>query len=461
LEWTIIPTKFIQYDYLVIRKEQATPNSSSDGTLIVTTRDNKASDLIEESGVNYYYAVYTRNGKCISAQGAKSSTPIMIADNLKGSDIVLDVQETMISFNFKKTQAKSIDIFRDGKKVATITGNTYIDNNLRTGQPYSYRFVSNYADNSGRLQPSSGLNMTITPLAMPKPVELRLTDENKSAVIAWIKPTIGTLVIFQDDKPFPFLFGNKVSLDSMRYTQLETMGTSVRVPKNWSGIRYYLPVSVQGNVGVVGRSIRLISIDTVTGVTCNLDDKKVLVKWQWTNCSVVRIAYTIDDSIKKTLDIEQKNLPTAETVVIAPIGSKSITVSVMALVKTDKLMLTGHPVTEVLILTPAKVEFVSVSHVKRMLFLSSNEYKLTYTCDAKLPCDLHVLVSESVAPANLVSYHPAAVIRAGDIDVGRPNTIRMTYKRHSKSAPLYFRIIVADRSKAKSIRIVSEIQQIK
>lgn len=287
-----------------------------------------------------------------------------------------------------------------------------------------------------------------------------MSDSEKEATISWRKPAVGTLILFQDDKPFPYLAGNKVSLDGLRYSQVETVGTSVRIPKNWSGIRYYLPVTVQGTVGVAGEGVSITSIDTVRGVTAMLEGNKVIVKWQWTGVSAVRISYSIDGAMSKDVDVMKVSSPTPEYVILAPASSKSIAVSVMALVKTDKQTLTSAPERKVISLKAAKVEFVSACNVKRMLFLPSDQYDLTVMTDSALPCDLHILISESVPPANLTNYRPAAVIKASQLVPGQNKTVRLEYKRMSRSAPLYFRLIAADRAIAKTIRVVSEIQKI-
>lgn len=460
LEWDAAQTRYIKYEYIVVRKAGGAPNSPSDGRQIAVTQDSKVSDILDESGVNFYYAVYTRNGKSVSSNGAKSPKPVMSVANMNARDITLDIQETQIGFNFKKTHATYIEIYRDGSKIGSITGSTFIDNKLQTGRSYNYRFVAVYTDAGGTLRPSSGLEMTLSPIEMPKPVELQLSDSEKEATISWRKPAVGTLILFQDDKPFPYLAGNKVSLDGLRYSQVETVGTSVRIPKNWSGIRYYLPVTVQGTVGVAGEGVSITSIDSVRGVTAMLEGNKVIVKWQWTGVSAVRISYSIDGAMSKDVDVMKVSSSTPEYVILAPASSKSIAVSVMALVKTDKQTLTSAPERKVISLKAAKVEFVSACNVKRMLFLPSDQYDLTVMTDSALPCDLHILLSESVPPANLTNYRPAAVIKASQLVPGQSKTVRLEYKRMSRSAPLYFRLIAADRAIAKTMRVVSEIQKI-
>lgn len=461
LEWTAAQTRHIQYEYVVVRKAGSSPNSLSDGEQRGITRDNKISDEIKDSGVNYFYAVYARNGRSVSAQAAKSTQPVMVVADLKPSDINLDVKESQIGFNFKKTHAAAIEIYRDGQKLTTITGNTYIDSGLRTGQPYAYKFVAIYNDNTGKPHSSSGLPMTITPVALPDQVDLQLTEHENEAQISWKKPANGSLVIFQDDKPFQILAGNKVSLDALRFEQLEVAGTSVRILKNWSGIRYYLPVTVQGNIGVAGKPVSITSIGMVEGVSFDLEERRVAVKWRWKNCTAVRITYVLDGNIKKDVDIDKASSPAAEYKISIPDGSKSISVSVLAIVKTDKDVIVGRPVSESFNLKPAKVEFLGVENLKKLFVLGSNDYEIKFRTDSALPCDLHILVSENVPPTNLVNYSPAAVIRAADAPTGRENSVRLSYARRSKKAPLYFRMIASNRSMAKLVRIISEVQQIK
>lgn len=459
LQWSCTETKYIKYEYVVIRKADSAPNSPKDGVLVSFTTDNKLSDVINEAGVSYYYAVYTRNGNTLSVQGAKTSLPVMVVADLKVSDITLDVQETQISFNFKKSHAHSIIIYRDEKKIGTISGTTFIDKDLTKGQNYIYRFVAVYADNNGTLHQSGGVTQTLSPTAPPKPVELRLDNRDKIAILSWEKPQVGAVMLFQSEKPFPILAGNKVSLDSMRYEQVETIGTSVSIAKNWSGIRYYMPVTGQGGICVAGKSISIVSIDVVTNVNVSLVEKQVVVKWSWENCSTVRIAYTIDGKIKKENDIEKVNSMSPTFSFTPPEGSKSISVSVMAIVKTSEQTLMSSPITKILSLKPIKVQFVSVK-TKKSLFVSSNKYEITYQVDSALPCDLHLLANESVPPMDLVNYNPLAVIKATNAMVGKDNTFIIEYNRKNKKVPLFFRLVVADRKLSKIVTVSSEIIQL-
>lgn len=460
LQWLIPETKYIKYEYLVVRKADSAPNSPKDGVLVSITTDNKMSDVITEAGVSYYYAVYTRNGNTLSVQSATTSAPVMVVADLKGSDITLDVQETQIVFNFKKTHAQSIVIYRDEIIIGTISGTTFIDKDLITGKSYIYRFVAIYVDNNGNLHHSNGLTQTLSPIAPPKPVELRLDNRERMAILSWDKPPVGTVVIFQSDKPFPILAGNKVSIDSMRYEQVDTVGTSVSIAKNWSGIKYYLPVTIQGGICVAGKSLNIISIDVVTNVNISLEERKIIVKWSWENCFSVRISYTIDGKIKKYNDIEKVGSSSPVFEFLPPEGCKSISVSVMAKVTTSEQTLLSAPFTKIISLKPTKVQFVSAKN-KKSFFMSSNKYEITYTADSALPCNLNLLVNESVPPMNLRDCIPIAEIKASSVLVGKTNSTIVEYIRKNKSVPLFFRLIVADRTLSKSVIVNSEIIQIK
>ena len=460
LRWTCDKTEYIVYKYLVVRKADGVPNSPKDGEQVSITTDNQVSEVIHDAGISYYYAVYALNGNSVSAQSAKNHDPIMIVADLKASDIILDIKETKISFNFKKTNAKSIDIYRDERRIASITGNTFIDSDLKTGQSYNYRFVATYVDNKGILHQSNGTTLTISPVKPPMPVEIKLIDGEKVAKLSWDNPSEGTLVLFQSDKPFTFLPGNSISLDSLRCEKVETNGTSVSIAKNWSGVRYYLPVTVNRHIGVAGKAISVLSIDTVSGIDVSLEDRGVVVKWMWKNCSSVRISYTIDGKIKKDKDVKKEGSHSHEFVFKAPEGCKSVSVSVMAIVETPERTLLSAPITRILSLKPAKVQFVSVKN-KKSFFMPSNKYEITYDVDSSLPCDLHLLVSESVPPMDLVNYTPIVEIKAADMVVGTSNSVIIEYIRKNKKTPLFFRLIVADRKLSKNVIVKSEIMQLK
>lgn len=461
LQWTGLRSKYVKYEYIVIRKNGSVPNSITDGEQIAVTSDDKISDIVRDAGINFYYAVYCRNDKRTSAQGAKSTEPVMIVDNISANDITFDIQENQIVFNFKKSRAACIEIYRDGNRLSSIMGNTFIDNNLITGHAYTYRFVAIYRDNNGNMKPASGLPMTLTPLAAPKPVELLMDEKGKEVLLSWKKPAFGSVIVYQSDKPFTILPGNKVPLDSAQFTRVETVNNSVRLFKNWSGIRFYLPVTVQGNIGVAGKGVSVTSIEKVSEASAINEGNKVEVRWVWSNCSAVRVSYSIDGKKCRDHDIEKDKSPDSRFTLTVPDSAKSITVSVMSLVRTPDRILTSEPIMQTLVLRATKVEFLRVSNLRRMFLLPSDEYELSIKTDSVLPCDLHVLVNESIPPANLVNYTPAAVIKASEVISGQPTVIKLRYTRRLKSAPIFFRIIAANRTMAKSLRLVSEIQQLK
>lgn len=459
LSWTRCKSSFLSY--LVVRKENAKSSSFNDGVQLNTTQENYYDDVSALPERSYYYTVYSKFGDRVSAVGATISQPVLKTLNIEPQHIKVNPSETQLEFSFTPSKRSSIEITRLKGETHVITGGAFVDKGLVTGQAYTYIFVAIYTDSAGNIHRSEETSMQFTPMPKPQPVDIVIKETEDKAMISWDNPKVGRLAIFYADEPFKYNKNDLLSIDTLKAARLNVTGTSCTVNKDFSGERFFMPVTIQDTIGVAGTMVSIVSLQLVSDLSVCLIDKTVQAKWKWDNCAAIRISYSIDSQAKKEVDLERDAINSATYEIKVPEGSRSISLSAMSLVKTSSKVLLGPPITKVLNLKPSKVQFVSVTNLRRLLFLSSNEYEITFISDSLLPCDLHVLASESTPPMNLVNYSPVAIIKNGSIKVGKENKIRFNYARRNNSAPLFFRLIAADRTMANLMTISSEIQQIK
>ena len=112
------------------------------------------------------------------------------------------------------------------------------------------------------------------------------------------------------DRPFDILENAKVNVDNLKHKKLDITGTSYIFKKDYSGIKYFLPVTVQGNIGVAGKQVKVLSMVKPSGVRFDRNDTFVTVNWSWNAISSVRISVQADGGNIQRYDIDALPLHT-------------------------------------------------------------------------------------------------------------------------------------------------------
>ncbi|MBR5147034.1 MAG: zinc ribbon domain-containing protein [Bacteroidales bacterium] len=458
VEWIKQKSQYIQY--LVIRKAESRPNGPNDGEVICETLNNAIDDNKTKPGFSYYYAVYSKCGDIISPQAAIISSPVMTVEDIDPNTIKLDVQETQIGFNIEfPNKVKSIEIYRDGTLVKNMTGTSYLDMNLKPEHPYTYKFVAVYEDCAQKKHCSAGIIQVITPMSPPKPVNIVMTEKDDIVSLTWGKPNKGTLYIYESDRAFDILENNKVNVDNIKYHKLDISGTSYQLRKNFSGVKYFLPVTVQGNIGVAGKYVKLISIIKPTGVGLDRNDTFVMLRWRWDNISSVRIQVQVDGGNAQKYDVNSIVAPNYR--IDLPKNAKIVKIGIASIINVGNEILVGEEISHVLSLKSVKVNFKEVKSESFLGFMNKDKYSMSLICESSLPSKLELLISENFSPTNLVNYKSYLTICPEEIKPGVVLKKEFSYTRMQKGKPVYFRLISADRELAKQIEIIPETRQLK
>lgn len=458
IEWSKLQSQYIQY--LLIRKANGRPSSPKDGEVICETLNNAVDDTKSEAGISYYYAVYSKCGDVFSSHAAITTTPALTVVDINPNSISLDVQENQIGFSIPfPNRAKSIEIYRDGTLIKNLTGSSYMDVNLKPEQPYTYKFITIYEDCTQKKHSSMGITQVIRPMSPPKPVKLVMTEQDDIVKLSWDKPNKGTLCIFESDKTFDILENNKVNIDNLKHRQLDISGNSYQIRKNFSGVKYFLPITVQGNIGVAGKEVKLVSIIKPSGVSFDRNETFVQVKWKWDNISTVRIQVQVDNGNIVKYDVGSSMLPNYK--VDFPKSAKSIRICIASTVLIDGETLVGEDVSQVFSLKSVKVNFKEVKSESILGFLNKDKYSLTLNSESILPCDLQLIISENFAPTNLINYKSFLEIKSSELKPGTPLKKEFQYTRRQKNKPVFFRIIAKNRELAKQIVIIPETRELK
>lgn len=371
--------------------------------------------------------------------------------------------ENSIFFDIKFPKgASAIEVYRDDEKIRTITDSQFTDSDLQTDHTYRYGFVAVYKNEYGDELRSEKTTKDISTskLQLPTPVSLNIKQTEKEATITWKKPERGIVRIYHSPKPFE-LHRNDIieDVNAFDYPVLSSLETNYIVQKNFCGERYFIPVTIVENVGIVGEQQGITSMITPKGVRIDSTDiAHIKVIWLWDDVPMVRIKWAAEDGNEKWEDIANDgHSPEFELPLAAK--ARNFAVSVSALYKTsDGKTLESEPSIQKVALSPVKVDFIEAKSEAR-LFSHKNEFSVTLQADGEPPCDLCVLLEEGAMPLNLTNFKSHCTIAHTDLADGTAKKFTFTYQRMQKKLPLYFRIIAADRNLP--LKVVPETQKIK
>lgn len=370
--------------------------------------------------------------------------------------------ENSIFFDIKFPKgASAIEVYRDDEKIRTITDSQFTDSDLQTDHTYRYGFVAVYKNEYGDELRSEKTTKDISTskLQLPTPVSLNIKQTEKEATITWKKPERGIVRIYHSPKPFE-LHRNDIieDVNAFDYPVLSSLETNYIVQKNFCGERYFIPVTIVENVGIVGEQQGITSMITPKGVRIDSTDiAHIKVIWLWDDVPMVRIKWAAEDGNEKWEDIANDgHSPEFELPLAAK--ARNFAVSVSALYKTsDGKTLESEPSIQKVALSPVKVDFIEAKSEAR-LFSHKNEFSITLKADGEPPCDLCVLLEEGAMPLNLTNFKSHCTIAHADLADGTAKKFTFIYQRMQKKLPLYFRIIAADRSLP--LKVVPETQKI-
>ena len=370
--------------------------------------------------------------------------------------------ENSIFFDIKfPKNASAIEVYRDDEKIRTITDSQFTDADLQTDHTYRYGFVAVYKNEYGDERKSrvTTKDISTSKLQLPTPVSLNIKQTEKEATITWKKPERGIVRIYHSPKPFE-LHRNDIieDVNAFDYPVLSSLETNYIVQKNFCGERYFIPVTIVENVGIVGEQQGITSMITPKGVRIDSTDiAHIKVIWLWDDVPMVRIKWAAEDGNEKWEDIANDGQsPDFELPLAAK--ARNFAVSVSALYKTsDGKTLESEPSIQKVALSPVKVDFLEAKS-EAGWFSHKNEFSVTLKADGEPPCDLCVLLEEGAMPLNLTNFKSHCTIAHADLADGTAKKFTFTYQRMQKKLPLYFRIIAADRNLP--LKVVPETQKI-
>lgn len=297
LSWNKLPSGFLQYS--IVRKINGIPQNHSDGEVIADIADSHYDDVNIVPGLSYYFALY---GKCgdIYSKSRATFGPVIVVEEINASLLNYTLYEKQINFTCKfPSNAKYIDIYRDGNLIKTITEVNFVDSNLITDRQYTYKFVAVFEDCLGNKYHSKGIELQLRPTAPPKPItSLEFKKEAGNIILSWntketnasnirilnsgskLNRTAGTLISVRDLEQLGKLFTPALPAQAI-------------LPLNNNVKNYFSIWTFCGGNVMFGSEIEAVNIPEVSDLKAYISAGKLYVEWNWPNNSdQARVSYS-------------------------------------------------------------------------------------------------------------------------------------------------------------------------
>ena len=281
--------------YRIVRKSRSYPLNALDGESLGETAQTFFNDVNAEPGDLYYYGIYAKRGEIFSPSGAMAGPVLRTAEVESPTPTPGD---SVITLDWKAPgNAQEIEVWvksgsipsrrGDGIRLQGVRKEGVVVSGLKNGQMYGFRILAIFKDEKGQQVYSGGVTCQSSPVEPPPPVtDLTVRKEGNNLEITWTSPPRGVTHIISSQQRFSVTTGETIPVSKLSElgTALPTQqqGTGkLRVPVNFQGILYLLPVTVLGDVAAVGKAGTATSIDDVTNLTATINSGKLYLEWEW------------------------------------------------------------------------------------------------------------------------------------------------------------------------------------
>lgn len=292
LQWSPCASKG-EIAYRLVRKVKAPPSNVNDGDILGETAHTIFDDPDAEAGQFYYYAVFSVRGGVSSRDGAIAG-PVMRVAEIDGLRIT--PADSCINLSWKTpNRARAIEVWRkegaapatpgDGRKLPGVRLDGVADAGLENGRLYGYLLITVFQDFRGENVLSSGITCQSMPVEPPQPVkDLAIKKRENNLLITWAPPLKGTVQLFHAAQPFQLTSG-----ESLPTSSLSDLGASIPVqgkgsvlwPVSFQGTVHILPVTVDGDIAVVGEAVAATSLSEVSDLCGQIVSGGLYLEWTW------------------------------------------------------------------------------------------------------------------------------------------------------------------------------------
>jgi hypothetical protein len=278
-------------EYVVVRCENRAPVAASDGVTITRTHSLSFCDEGVRPGSFVYYGVCAERGgaysPCVVSEGVLAIKEVEEFDLVVGDGVVrgswkFDVAEGRV----RVLCGNESPLRRGAGREVQLTGtHAFTDADLNNGKAYTYRVFVEYRDPDGKTISTTGKFASATPTLLPQAVErFDIRSENGELNFQWAPPPFGRVSIYRLSRKPEWQCG-----DLIPPAKLAKLGTPVRGngegsavdPAAENGQVYYVPLTVSGDIAVVGQAKEFIRAEEVSGLKVEDFGSYLLLRWKW------------------------------------------------------------------------------------------------------------------------------------------------------------------------------------
>lgn len=290
VEWTT--SKAVgNLEYIIVRREGRAPTAPDDGETVTRTTATSSRDGTVHPGKFVFYSVFAERGGTVSraaSTGGVLVTREVAYVKLEAGDASVrgawdfDVAEGRVRVYCREGAAPDQ---RTGREVPLASPQNFIDTKVQNGRLYYYRILVEYRDVRGQSVFTPGLVSSIKPDRPPKAVEhLLVTFDEGALKLVWTRPPHGKVSIYRSALAPEWKSGTQISIENLASLgpRLESKSESEAVdPSPPATPAYYVPVTIAGDVVIVGASRRFAALPDVSNLVAEDFGHYLQLRWQW------------------------------------------------------------------------------------------------------------------------------------------------------------------------------------
>jgi hypothetical protein len=305
VEWSPSPAVG-NIEYLVVRREGQAASSPNDGELVTRIGSTSCLDQKARAATYVFYTVVVERSGVVSK--AVSSPGVLVMCEV--SNLNIEASNAVVKGSWELDVADArVRIFRqeghpptkpfDGREITPGGPHNFLDREVSNGHLYYYRVVVEYRDLRGQPVFTSGIVRSVKPEQPPPALdEFQITLEHGVLHVSWTPPKHGAVSFYRTpDKP-EWRIGEQIPAAKLR-----SLGVPLRNEFNNLALdfappdkpAFYVPVTVAGDVAIIGSARRYLMIQDVSGLKAQDFGRYLLLQWRWPeDCRLAVVAWRHD-----------------------------------------------------------------------------------------------------------------------------------------------------------------------